>query len=31
MFATMKFPPSQKIGSFSLDTVLESLKQGGGK
>jgi hypothetical protein len=30
--ATFKeFPPSQKVGSFSLDQVLESLQQGGGK
>jgi arylsulfatase A-like enzyme len=29
--ATFKeFPPSQKPGSFSLDTVLESLQEGGG-
>lgn len=30
--ATFKeFPPSQKVGSFSLDQVLETLQQGGGK
>jgi arylsulfatase len=30
--ATFKeFPPSQKVGSFSLDQVLESLQQGGSK
>lgn len=30
--ATFKeFPPRQKAGSFSLDAVLESLQQGGGK
>jgi arylsulfatase len=28
--ATFKeFPPSQKVGSFSLDQVLESLQRGG--
>jgi arylsulfatase len=26
-----EFPPSQKVGSFSLDQVLESLQQGGSK
>ena len=26
-----EFPPSQKVGSFSLDQVLEKLQQGGGK
>ncbi|HEY8197926.1 MAG TPA: sulfatase-like hydrolase/transferase, partial [Gemmatimonadales bacterium] len=26
-----EFPPSQKVGSFSLDQVMESLQQGGGK
>jgi arylsulfatase len=26
-----EFPPSQKVGSFSLDQVLETLQQGGGK
>ena len=25
-----EFPPSQKVGSFSLDQVLETLKTGGG-
>jgi arylsulfatase len=25
------FPSSQKVGSFSLDRVLESLQQGSGK
>ena len=30
--ATFKeFPPSQKVGSFSLDQVLEALKQGGNR
>ena len=30
--ATFKeFPPSQKVGSFSLDQVLETLQKGGGK
>jgi len=30
--ATFKeFPPSQKVGSFSLDQVLEMLQRGGGK
>ena len=30
--ATFKeFPPSQKVGSFSLDQVLETLQQGGSK
>ena len=30
--ATFKeFPPSQKAGSFSLDSVLEKLQEGGGK
>jgi len=30
--ATFKeFPQRQKVGSFSLDRVLESLQQGGGK
>jgi arylsulfatase len=30
--ATFKqFPPRQKVGSFSLDQVLQSLQQGGGK
>ena len=30
--ATFKeFPPSQKVGSFSLDQVMEALQQGGGK
>ena len=30
--ATFKeFPPSQKVGSFSLDQVLETLQQGGGR
>jgi arylsulfatase len=24
-----EFPPSQKVGSFSLDQVLQSLQQGG--
>jgi arylsulfatase len=29
--ATFKeFPPSQKVGSFSLDRVLESLQSAGG-
>ena len=29
--ATFKeFPPSQKVGSFSLDQVLETLQKGGG-
>jgi arylsulfatase len=29
--ATVKeFPPSQKVGSFSIDQVLKSLQQGGG-
>jgi hypothetical protein len=29
--ATFKeFPPSQKVGSFSLDQVLQSLQRGGG-
>ena len=26
-----EFPPSQKVGSFSLDQVLETLQKGGGK
>ena len=25
-----EFPPSQKVGSFSLDQVLETLQKGGG-
>ncbi len=25
-----EFPPSQKVGSFSLDQVLQSLQKGGG-
>ena len=30
--ATFKeFPPSQKVGSFSLDQVLESLQRGGAR
>ena len=30
--ATFKeFPPRQKVGTFSLDQVLQSLQQGGGK